>query len=88
MHPTGDFSKCTPREIQILELLCQGCENQEIAAELTKRGTPIATRTIKAHLNRLYIKQDIDCKSFKRVKLAVLYHRWTVAQTLATNQKK
>ncbi|MBK9125080.1 MAG: response regulator transcription factor [Chloroflexi bacterium] len=41
----------TPREIEILELIAQGCSNTEIAAELV-----ISHSTVKTHINNLYRK--------------------------------
>jgi len=52
-----------PREQQIAELLLQGCDNTEIAAQLK-----MARRTVKAHFNRLFQRFGID-GGIKRVKL-------------------
>jgi DNA-binding NarL/FixJ family response regulator len=58
-----------PREQQIVELLLQGCDNAEIAAELK-----MARRTVKAHFNRLFLRFGIT-GGIKRVKLATLLYR-------------
>jgi DNA-binding NarL/FixJ family response regulator len=57
------------RERQIVELLLQGCGNQEIAKELN-----IPRRTIKAHFNRLFVRFGIR-NGIKRVKLATFLYR-------------
>ncbi len=58
-----------PRERQIAELLLQGCDNTEIAAQLK-----MARRTVKAHFNRLFQRFGID-SGIKRVKLATTLYR-------------
>jgi hypothetical protein len=58
-----------PREQQIAELLLQGCDNTEIAAQLK-----MARRTVKAHFNRLFHRFGID-SGIKRVKLATTLYR-------------
>ena len=58
-----------PREAQIAELLVQGCDNAEMAAQLK-----MARRTVKAHLNRLFLRFGIR-SGIKRVKLATLLYR-------------
>jgi DNA-binding NarL/FixJ family response regulator len=58
-----------PREQQIVELLLQGCDNAEIAAQLK-----MARRTVKAHFNRLFLRFGIT-GGIKRVKLATLLYR-------------
>ena len=58
-----------PREQQVLELLLQGCDNAEIASQLK-----MALRTVKAHLNRLFLRFGIK-GGIKRVKLATLVYR-------------
>lgn len=57
----------TPKEKVICELLCEGCENPEIA-----RLTQIPVRTVKQHFARMFIKNDIR-DGYKRVKLAVKF---------------
>jgi hypothetical protein len=57
------------REQQIVELLLQGCDNDEIARQLK-----MARRTVKAHFNRLFLRFGIT-GGIKRVKLATLLYR-------------
>jgi DNA-binding NarL/FixJ family response regulator len=59
----------TPREQQIVELLLQGCDNDEIARQLH-----MARRTVKAHFHRLFLRFGIT-SGIKRVKLATLLYR-------------
>ena len=63
-----------PRERQIVDLLLQGCDNNEIAKELN-----MARRTVKAHFNRLFLRFGI-ADGIKRVKLAILLHRRQACQ--------
>lgn len=58
-----------PREQQIVELLLQGCDNDEIARQLNT-----ARRTVKAHFHRLFLRFGIT-GGIKRVKLATLLYR-------------
>src|SRR5215467_7083774 len=58
-----------PREQQVVELLLQGCDNDEISKELR-----MARRTVKAHFNRLFLRFGIH-GGVKRVKLATLLYR-------------
>jgi hypothetical protein len=67
------------REQQIVELLLQGCDNDEIARQLK-----MARRTVKAHFNRLFLRFGIT-GGIKRVKLAtLLYRRQLWMQTAVT----
>ena len=56
--------KVTPRDRQVLNLLVQGCRNQEIAGQLQ-----ISSRTVKQHLRTLFLRAGIR-DGRKRVKLA------------------
>src|ERR1041385_484859 len=58
-----------PRERQVVELLLQGCDNDEISRQLN-----MARRTVKAHFNRLFTRFGIN-GGVKRVKLATLLYR-------------
>lgn len=60
-------SGLSPKERQLVGLLLQGYDNHEIAAEMH-----IAMRTVKAHMNRMFIRFNIR-DGFKRVKLALLF---------------
>ena len=64
-----NFIPVIPRERQIVDLLLQGCDNSEIARDLN-----IAERTVKAHLNRMFVRFGIK-GGIKRVKLATLLYR-------------
>ena len=57
------------REQAIVELLLQGCDNDEIARQLK-----MAPRTVKAHFNRLFLRFGIR-GGIKRVKLATMLYR-------------
>jgi uncharacterized protein YbcV (DUF1398 family) len=70
------------REQQIVELLLQGCDNDEIARQLK-----MARRTVKAHFNRLFLRFGIN-GGIKRVKLAtLLYRRQLWMQTAVTENE-
>jgi hypothetical protein len=70
------------REQQIVELLLQGCDNDEIARQLK-----MARRTVKAHFNRLFLRFGIN-GGIKRVKLAtLLYRRQLWLQTSVTENE-
>ena len=53
----------TEREREIIDLVCRGCTNREIAATLS-----LSEHTIKAHLNRIFRK----CNASSRSKLITL----------------
>ncbi|SPE21748.1 hypothetical protein SBA7_10049 [Candidatus Sulfotelmatobacter sp. SbA7] len=57
------------REQEIVNLLLQGCGNEEIAKTIGMNR-----RTVKAHFNRLFAKFGIH-GGIKRVKLATLLYR-------------
>jgi len=57
--------KVTPRDQQVLDLLIQGCSNNEIAGQLS-----ISPRTVKQHLRTLFLRAGIR-DGRKRVKLAI-----------------
>jgi DNA-binding NarL/FixJ family response regulator len=59
-----DQVKVSPRELQVLNLLVQGCSNKEIGGQLN-----IALRTVKQHLRMLFLRAGIR-QGDKRVKLA------------------
>jgi DNA-binding NarL/FixJ family response regulator len=64
MNVSLDGVKVTPRDQQVLNLLVQGCSNQEIAGQLQ-----ISSRTVKQHLRTLFLRAGIR-DGRKRVKLA------------------
>jgi DNA-binding NarL/FixJ family response regulator len=57
--------RITPRDREILDLLVQGCSNEDIAKELG-----IAARTVKSHLRTLYMRFGIEGEG-QRVRLAL-----------------
>lgn len=57
------------REAQILALTVDGWSNQQIAEQLG-----MARPTVKAYLNRLFLRYDID-GGIKRVRLAMLFYK-------------
>src|SRR5947208_11841829 len=67
-----------PRERQVVELLLQGCDNDEISKQLN-----MARRTVKAHFNRLFTRFGIN-GGVKRVKLATLLYRRQLCSEQAT----
>src|ERR1700690_1287870 len=81
MGQTGAFTdmkdrpRIGPREKQIVDLLLQGCDNAEIAAELKMN-----IRTVKCHFNRLFMRFGIT-DGIKRVKLATLLYRRELCQS-------
>ena len=50
-----EYMGISNREYEVLELLAQGCSNQEIAEKLFVSGN-----TVKSHLARLYQKLDVS----------------------------
>jgi regulatory LuxR family protein len=74
--------RLAPRERQIVDLLLQGCDNEDIAKQLK-----MARRTVKAHFNRLFLRFGIQ-GGIKRVKLAtLLYRRQLCLETNATENE-
>lgn len=73
----------TSREQRIVNLLLQAYSDAEIAAELNMRK-----RTVKAYLNRLFLRFGIR-SGIKRVKLATLLYRHELQQasTLTIGEK-
>ena len=54
----GRISHITGREQEIIECVCQGLSNKEIAGRLA-----LSSHTIKAHLNRIFRKLNITSRS-------------------------
>ncbi len=61
--PGGKRDGVTDREREIIELVCKGCTNREIALSLS-----LSEHTIKAHLNRIFRK----CNTSSRSKLITM----------------
>ena len=66
------------REEEIGALLIQAYENKEIAAKLG-----MSVRTVKAHMNRMFLRYGIR-DGIKRVKLAVLLYRKEIEKMKVT----
>jgi FixJ family two-component response regulator len=65
------WSKLSPREHEVAELLLRGCDQAEIAKELT-----LARRTVKAYFRKMFIHAELSgFTGIKQVKLAVMLHR-------------
>ena len=64
LHDTGNISQkgkishITSREQEIIECVCQGLSNKEIARRLT-----LSPHTVKAHLNRIFRKFNVTSRS-------------------------
>ncbi|MGD0236984.1 MAG: response regulator transcription factor [Syntrophorhabdales bacterium] len=54
----GKINGITSREKEIIEYVCQGCTNKEIATKLT-----LSEHTVKAHLNRIFKKFNATSRS-------------------------
>src|SRR5581483_3327372 len=78
-----DGTRLGKRDQQITQLLLQGCDNADIAKQLN-----MARRTVKARLNRLFVRFGITT-GIKRVKLAtLLYRRQLCLQSSATEHER
>lgn len=55
----------TPREREVVALVCQGCTNPEIAARLV-----ISTNTVKTHMRNILRKFGLRSRTELRVELA------------------
>jgi len=66
VQPAAKADDVTERERQIIDFVCQGYTNREIAASLS-----LSEHTVKAHLNRIFRK----FKTTSRSKLITLVHR-------------
>lgn len=63
--------KLGPRQLEVIKLLLQGCDEKEISRKLG-----MALGTVKSHFNHLYAKFGVYSGA-KRVKLAVyLYENY------------
>lgn len=63
MSPPQDLLGMTPRELEVLGLVVDGCSNQEIADALV-----VATRTVAAHIEHLLIKLDVSTRTIAAVR--------------------
>jgi DNA-binding NarL/FixJ family response regulator len=55
---TGKINGVTEREKEIIDQVCQGCRNKEIASRLF-----VSEQTVKAHLNRVFRKLNVSNRS-------------------------
>lgn len=65
-----DFSKLSPKEIKICDMLCEGATAKDMAQVFK-----CAPRTVKAQKNKIFLKLRIE-GGLKMVKLAKLYQQY------------
>ncbi|MBW0090853.1 helix-turn-helix transcriptional regulator [Pseudonocardia sp. KRD-184] len=63
LSPVADLHGLTPREIEVLGLLVEGCSNQEIA-----RALVVAPRTVAAHLEHILGKLGAPARTLAAVR--------------------
>jgi DNA-binding CsgD family transcriptional regulator len=63
LSPATDLRDLTPRELQVLGLVVEGCSNQEIARQLV-----VAPRTVAAHIEHLLVKLDATTRTLAAVR--------------------
>jgi DNA-binding CsgD family transcriptional regulator len=63
LSPAGDLRGLTPRELEVLGLVVEGCSNQEIARELV-----VAPRTVAAHLEHILVKLRAPSRTLAAVR--------------------
>jgi DNA-binding CsgD family transcriptional regulator len=63
LSPATDLHGLTPRELEVLGLLVEGCSNQEIARRLV-----VAPRTVAAHLEHVLSKLDAPTRTLAAVR--------------------
>jgi DNA-binding CsgD family transcriptional regulator len=63
LSPAGDLRGLTPRELEVLGLLIEGCANQEIA-----RALVVAPRTVAAHLEHILVKLGAPSRTLAAVR--------------------
>jgi DNA-binding CsgD family transcriptional regulator len=63
LSSVGDLRGLTPRELEVLGLLVEGCSNQEIA-----RALVVAPRTVAAHLEHVLAKLDAPSRTLAAVR--------------------
>jgi DNA-binding NarL/FixJ family response regulator len=78
LSKTGRIGSITLREKEIIDYVCQGCSNNEIADALA-----LSKHTIKAHLNRIFKKLNVTGRR-KLISLALNNHQFTANQRSAT----
>ena len=80
-HDGPSWQQLSPRAIRVMEMLCAGCHNREIALEIG-----ISLRTVKAYTARAYSRFGINSGD-KRVKLAVQLYREDLADAAADESR-
>jgi DNA-binding CsgD family transcriptional regulator len=63
LSPANDLHGLTPRELEVLGLLVEGCSNQEIARTLV-----VAPRTVAAHLEHVLVKLEAPTRTVAAVR--------------------
>lgn len=63
LSPATDLHGLTPRELEVLGLLVEGCSNQEIARTLV-----VAPRTVAAHLEHVLVKLGAPSRTLAAVR--------------------
>jgi DNA-binding CsgD family transcriptional regulator len=63
LSPAGHLRGLTPRELEVLGLVIEGCANQEIARELV-----VAPRTVAAHLEHILVKLGAPSRTLAAVR--------------------
>jgi len=63
LSPATDLHGLTPRELEVLGLLVEGCSNQEIARTLV-----VAPRTVAAHLEHILVKLGAPTRTLAAVR--------------------
>jgi DNA-binding CsgD family transcriptional regulator len=63
LSPAGDLRGLTPRELEVLGLVVDGCTNQEIA-----RALVVAQRTVAAHLEHILVKLRASSRTLAAVR--------------------
>jgi DNA-binding CsgD family transcriptional regulator len=63
LSPAGPLHGLTPRELEVLGLVVDGCSNQEIA-----RALVVAPRTVAAHLEHILVKLQASSRTLAAVR--------------------
>lgn len=63
LSPAADVKGLTPRELEVLGLLVDGCSNQQIASALV-----VAPRTVAAHLEHILVKFGAPTRTLAAVR--------------------
>ena len=63
LSPVTDLRGLTPRELEVLGLLVDGCSNQQIA-----RALVVSPRTVAAHLEHILVKLDAPTRTLAAVR--------------------